>query len=67
MKKDFNFELDNHRYENVAERIGVLFGEKGRAIGRMIDNLTKNITISVNTNDKNGNDSNKSWDVEGSL
>ena len=53
MKKNLNVEIHGHRIENVAEKIGTLFGVTGRAIGKAIDGMTKNVTIKID--DKNGN------------
>lgn len=43
-----NVELPNGtRVEDVAEKIGTIFGEDGQEIGRQIDKLTKNVTIKI--------------------
>ncbi len=53
MNKNLNVEIYGHRIDNVAEKIGSLFGETGTAIGKAIDSVTKNVTIRID--DKNGN------------
>jgi hypothetical protein len=47
----FNVEINGFRIDDVAEKIGALFGEEGRAIGKKIDDLTKDKTIKIE-NDK---------------
>ena len=51
--KDFfsnlNIEINGFLIENVAEKIGALFGEEARAIGKKIDDLTKDMTIRLDT------------------
>ena len=53
MKKNLDVEIYGHRIDNVAEKVGSLFGESGRTIGKAIDSVTKNVTIKID--DKNGN------------
>ena len=40
-------EINGHKINDVAEKIGSLFGETGRAIGKAIDGVTKNVTIKI--------------------
>lgn len=40
-----NAEFGPARVERVAEKIGSLFGEEGRVIGKKIDDWTKDVTI----------------------
>jgi hypothetical protein len=43
-------EIGGKRIEDAAEKIGYLFwGEKGREIGKKIDDMTKDKTIKINT------------------
>ena len=59
-KQDLNFEIKAGKKslgvtEDVATKIGSIFGEKGREIGRKIDEKTKGITIEhdvLSTEDK---------------
>ena len=53
MKRNLNFEINEHRIEDVAEKIGSIFGETGRNIGKAIDELTKNVTVKIKTRDEN--------------
>lgn len=57
MKKNLNVEIYGHRIDDVAEKIGSMFGETGRAIGKAIDGITKNVTIKID--DKNSNRQNE--------
>ena len=52
MKKNLNVEIYGHRIDDVAVKIGSLFGKTGRAIGKAIDGVTKNVTIKIDG--KNG-------------
>ena len=54
VKHNLNLEINEHRIEDVAEKVGSIFGEKGRAIGKSIDDLTKNVTIKINVKDNVG-------------
>ena len=47
MKKNLNLEINGHKINDVAEKVGSLFGETGRAIGKAIDGVTKNVTIKI--------------------
>lgn len=47
MKKNLNVEIYGHKINDVAEKIGSLFGETGRVIGKAIDEVTKNVTIKI--------------------
>lgn len=53
MKKNLNVEINGYKISDVAEKIGSLFGQTGRGIGKVIDSVTKNITIKIG--DNNGN------------
>jgi len=53
MKKNLNVEINDYKINDVAEKIGSLFGQTGRGIGKAIDNMTKNVTIKIG--DDNGN------------
>jgi len=45
---NLNLEINGYRINDAAEKIGaLLFGDKGREIGRSIDNLTKDKTIVI--------------------
>ena len=46
-----NLEINGKRVDDVAEKIGSVFGEEGRKIGKLIDNATKNVTIKIETDD----------------
>lgn len=47
-KQNLNMEIgDKIRVDDVGEKVGGILGEKGRAIGKAIDELTKDITIHV--------------------
>jgi len=43
----FNIEIGGRRINDVASKIGGLFGSTGRSIGRAIDKGTKNVTIKI--------------------
>ncbi|MED4353613.1 hypothetical protein P9265_14950 [Schinkia azotoformans] len=45
--KKINVEYKGHRVEDVATKIGSLFGPKGKEIGKKIDNATKKITLKI--------------------
>lgn len=47
MKKNLNVDIYGHKINDVAEKIGSLFGEIGRSIGKAIDEVTKNVTIKI--------------------
>ena len=47
MKKNLNVEINGYKINDVAEKIGSLFGETGRSIGKAIDEATKNVTIKI--------------------
>lgn len=48
----FNIEIgDKIRINDAGEKIGSLFGEKGRAMGKAIDDLTKDKTIRIDVKD----------------
>jgi hypothetical protein len=48
--QNFNVEINGHRINDVAEKIGALFfGEKGREIGKWIDDTSKNFTVTIGT------------------
>ena len=48
MRKKLNVEINGHRITDVAEKIGAFFfGEKGREIGKAIDDVTKDVTIEI--------------------
>ena len=58
--ENFNIEINGHRVNDVAEKIGAMFGEEGRKIGKVIDSLTKDVTIVVGKpTDGNGDGNNK--------
>ena len=42
-----NVEIGDVVIKDVAEKIGSLFGEGGRLVGRIIDELTEDITIKI--------------------
>jgi len=46
----FNVEIGGRRINDVASKIGGLFGGTGRTIGRAIDKGTKNVTIKIENN-----------------
>ena len=48
---NFNITINDYHIEDVAEKIGSIFGEKGRAVGKAIDDLTKSVTIKIDTRD----------------
>ena len=48
-RHNVNVEINDCRIEDVAEKIGSLFGDKGQRIGKSIDDLTKNVTIVIDT------------------
>jgi hypothetical protein len=33
--------------EDAAEKVGAILGEEGRQVGKIIDRLTKNVTIKI--------------------
>lgn len=50
LQNSFNYRVKVNQHtcvliEDVATKIGSLFGEKGRDFGRKIDKMTKDITI----------------------
>jgi hypothetical protein len=45
-----NMEIGGRRINDVASKLGGLFGNTGRKIGRAIDNGTKNVTIKIENN-----------------
>jgi hypothetical protein len=52
MHQNLNVEINGHRINDVAEKIGSLFfGEEGRKIGKAIDSVTKGITIRIGTDE----------------
>ena len=48
-KRNLNIEINNRRTEDVAEKLGSVFGNRGCRIGKTIDDLTKNITIKIDS------------------
>ncbi|AOS67409.1 hypothetical protein CJZ71_19165 [Bacillus subtilis] len=46
-KNNFNIEYRNLKINNVATKIGKLFGKKGTAIGSKIDKITQCLTIKI--------------------
>jgi hypothetical protein len=52
MKKNLNVEIYGYKIDDVAEKIGSLFGDAGRTVGKAIDDMTKNVTIKISS--KNG-------------
>jgi len=48
-RHNLNLELGNRLITDIAEKVGSIFGKRGRRIGKTIDDLTKNITIKVDT------------------
>ncbi|MGB7605888.1 MAG: hypothetical protein WBL93_10480 [Lutisporaceae bacterium] len=49
MGTNINVEIGPFRIEDVATKIGTLFGEKGREVGEKIDSWTKDVTIKFPT------------------
>lgn len=49
LHSNLNVEVGGERFEDAAEKVGSLFGEGGRLIGKIIDELTKNLTIKIET------------------
>ena len=47
LMKSFNIQIGDHKIKDAGEKIGSLFGEEGRQIGKCVDDLTKNITIKI--------------------
>jgi hypothetical protein len=45
MMQGLNVIFKGLRVNDVAEKVGSIFGSKGQEVGRKIDNLTKNVTI----------------------
>jgi len=46
--KHLNVEIGDHiRIDDVCEKIGRVFGEDAAEAGRLLDNVTKNITIRI--------------------
>ena len=54
INNSFNIEINDYRINDVAQKVGfLLFGETGRIIGKIIDDVTKDKTIEFDTeNDK---------------
>jgi uncharacterized protein with von Willebrand factor type A (vWA) domain len=46
-KNSFNVEYKGRKIEDVATKIGSVFGEEGKKVGEVIDSLTKKITIKI--------------------
>ena len=46
---NFNMDINGIFFPDVAETIGSIFGEGGRSIGKMVDNMTKDTTIKIDT------------------
>lgn len=46
-KQNFNVEYKNVIVNDVATKVGSLFGNKGKEVGQKIDSITKNITIKI--------------------
>ena len=44
-KHDINVRVCNVEVKDVAEKIGSCFGEKGKEIGKAIDDVTKDVTL----------------------
>ena len=65
MKRNFNVDINGTVVTDVAEKIGAIFGDKGQEVGRSIDNLTKNITIKVDTVDGGINKHKNNSNMEG--
>ena len=55
-KHNLNLEIGNRLIKDVAEKLGSIFGKRGRRIGKTIDDLTKNITIKVDTKNRRDDD-----------
>ena len=55
-RHNLNLEIDNRLIKDVAEKVGSIFGKRGRRIGKTIDGLTKNITIKVDTKNRRDDD-----------
>ena len=45
--QNINIKYGPVRIRDVGEKVGSLFGEKGRKIGKAIDDLTKNVDIDL--------------------
>lgn len=50
LEQKLNFEIKAGKnrlahFENVATKVGGLFGEKGRELGKRIDKMTENVTV----------------------
>ena len=50
-RKNLNLEINDRRIDDIGEKVGSIFGKKGQAIGKAIDDLTKDITIKIDTKD----------------
>ncbi|MBM7660408.1 hypothetical protein JOC85_001175 [Bacillus mesophilus] len=46
-RNNLNVEYKGQRIEDVATKIGSLFGEEGKRIGEKIDRATKKVTIKI--------------------
>jgi hypothetical protein len=51
IRSNFSVEINDKRVDDVAEKIGALFGPEGALVGKAIDTLTKGINIKIETND----------------
>lgn len=50
LEQNLNFEIKAGKkrlayFDNVATKLGGLFGEGGRELGKKIDNMTENVTV----------------------
>lgn len=50
LEQKLNFEIKAGKqrlasFENVAAKVGGLFGEEGRELGKRIDKMTENVTV----------------------
>lgn len=52
-KQNFNGEYKGVRVNDLATKVGSIFGKKGKAVGQVIDKATQNITIKIEDKDKN--------------
>ena len=49
MRHNLNVDVNNNRIEGIFEKVGSLFGKRGKRIGRVLDRLTKNVTVKIDT------------------
>jgi hypothetical protein len=59
IKNSLNIEIGDNRIDDIAEKIGAIFGEEARQIGKAIDKLTKDVTIKIGGKTKDDKDSDR--------